>query len=139
MKLLRSKLFPDTEVLGVTVLTNLTYRDTDLMYGATVEETVKNLVFYALGSVVGFVCSPKEVSMLREAYGEFTFTLNTPGIRTIWTKVEGDDQNPVRIMTPAGAILAGADRIVVGRPIVRAESPYDAVMRTIEEIASVAT
>jgi orotidine-5'-phosphate decarboxylase len=39
-------------------------------------------------------------------------------------------------MTPARAILAGADRIVVGRPIVNAEKPYDAVMRTIDEIAS---
>ena len=41
-------------------------------------------------------------------------------------------------MTPAKAIKAGADRIVVGRPIVNAESPYDAVMRTIDEIASAA-
>jgi orotidine-5'-phosphate decarboxylase len=39
-------------------------------------------------------------------------------------------------MTPAKAIKAGATRIVVGRPIIQAKNPYDAVMRTIEEIAS---
>ena len=44
-----------------------------------------------------------------------------------------DDQNPDRVMTQK-AIKAGADRIVVGRPIVGSASPYDAVMRTIEEI-----
>lgn len=137
MRLLRSKLSPDTEVLGVTVLTNLTNSDTDLMYGTPVVEAVKNLVFYSLDSVDGFVCSPKEVRMLREAYSGFTFTLNTPGIRPKWASVWGDDQNPERIMTPREAILAGADRIVVGRPIIRAENPHDAVMRTIEEIASV--
>jgi orotidine-5'-phosphate decarboxylase len=42
-------------------------------------------------------------------------------------------------MTPAKAIKAGADRIVVGRPIVNAKNPYDAVMRTIEEITSAMT
>lgn len=66
-----------------------------------------------------------------------SMTINIPAIRPMWVIVPGDDQNPDRIMTPAKAIKAGADRIVVGRPIVNAEKPYDAVMRTIEEIASV--
>jgi orotidine-5'-phosphate decarboxylase len=138
MKFLKSKL-PDTEVLGVTILTNLTDSDTDLMYGASVEESVKNLVFYASQSVDGFICSPKEARRLREVYFGFDFTLNTPGIRPAWATVAGDDQNKSRVMTPADAIRAGADRIVVGRPIVRAENPREAVERTLEEIASAVT
>ena len=86
----------------------------------------------------GIICSAKEaeaLSGLKVSYPHFT--INTPGIRPAWTFVAGDDQNPFRVMTPAEAIKAGVDRIVLGRPILRAVDPREAVMRTIEEIASV--
>jgi orotidine-5'-phosphate decarboxylase len=82
----------------------------------------------------GLISSAKAAEMLRAEFN-IALSLNTPAIRPTWAIVPGDDQNPDLIMTPAMAIKAGADRIVVGRPIVKAEKPYDAVMRTIEEIA----
>jgi len=60
---------------------------------------------------------------------------NTPNIRPAWALIANDDQNKDRVMTPGQAIKAGADRIVVGRPITQAKSPTDAVAWTIDEIA----
>ena len=127
---------PETEVLGVTVLTSLKEADTQALFICSIDEAVMRLAHVAADAQIGgLISSPKEVAALRVKFGD-VLTLNTPGIRPTWALVAGDDQNMDRIMTPAKAIKAGADRIVVGRPITQAESPYDAVMRTIEEIAS---
>jgi orotidine-5'-phosphate decarboxylase len=129
---------PDTEVLGVTVLTSLKDADTQAMFTcSTVEAVMRFAQVAADAKIDGLISSAKEAEMLRAEFG-ILLSLNTPAIRPTWAIVPGDDQNPDRIMTPAKAIRAGADRIVVGRPIVNAESPYDAVMRTIEEIARAA-
>lgn len=133
---------PNTEVLGVTVLTSLTEAETYCIFQAHINVAVTMLA--GLGEnagLDGFICSPKEAGMLRSLISS-NRTINTPGIRPVWTIVPGDDQNPERIMTPARAIRAGADRIVVGRPITKPRegmTSYDAVMRTIEEIASATT
>ncbi len=127
---------PDTEVLGVTVLTSLNDADTRAMFVCSTEEAVCRFGGIAVGAGLdGLVSAPKEVEILRADFGVMV-TLNAPGIRPEWAIVAGDDQNPERVMTPKKAIKAGADRIVVGRPIVRAKEPYEAAMRTIEEIAS---
>ncbi len=136
MKALKAEL-PDTEVLGVTVLTSLTEKEAYEMFSAHIDVAVTRLT--DLGEETGldgFICSPKEAAVLRSRISS-TRTINTPGIRPAWTIVEGDDQNQERIMTPAQAIQAGADRIVVGRPIVKYHDPREAVMRTLDEIASV--
>ncbi len=136
MQALKAEL-PDTEVLGVTVLTSLKDADTQAMFTCSTEEAVMRFAQVAADAKIdGLISSPKEAEVLRAKFG-IVLSLNTPAIRPTWAIVPGDDQNPERIMTPAKAIKAGADRIVVGRPIVKAEKPYDAVMRTIEEIASV--
>lgn len=135
MQALKAEL-PDTEVLGVTVLTSLKDADTQAMFTCSTEEAVMRFAqVVADAKIDGLISSPKEAEVLRAKFG-VVLSLNTPAIRPTWAIVPGDDQNPERIMTPAKAIKAGADRIVVGRPIVKAEKPYDAVMRTIEEIAS---
>jgi orotidine-5'-phosphate decarboxylase len=127
---------PDTEVLGVTVLTSQKDADTKAMFDCSVGEAVMRFAQVAADAGIdGLISSPMEAEMLRAKYGA-TLSLNTPAIRPAWAIVPGDDQNPERIMTPAKAIRVGADRIIVGRPIVQADSPYDAAMRTIEEIAS---
>jgi orotidine-5'-phosphate decarboxylase len=129
---------PDTEVLGVTVLTGLNDDDTKAMFTCSTKEAVLRFAEIAKqANINGLISSGMEAPMLREKFGVL-FSLNTPAIRPEWAIVEGDDQNPERIMTPAKAIKAGADRIVVGRPIVRAKDPYDAAMRTIDEIAKAA-
>lgn len=132
MRRLKSML-PETEVLGVTILTSQNEQECRLVYGRGIEEAVQ---FFALqaknAGCDGLISSPKEVSMLSKCFPNMT--LNTPGIRPVWSMVEGDDQNPNRIMTPYDAIKAGVHRIVVGRPIVQSKDPLDAVKRTLEEI-----
>lgn len=141
MQALKAEL-PDTEVLGVTVLTSLKDEDTDAMFTCSTEEAVMRFSQVAADAKIdGLISSPKEAEVLRAKFG-LALSLNTPAIRPTWAIVPGDDQNPERIMTPAKAIKAGADRIVVGRPITQPPqgmSSRDAVMRTIEEIASVTT
>lgn len=138
MQALKEEL-PGTEILGVTVLTSLKEQDSKMMFNCSIEEAVLRFAIegYHAG-IDGFISSAKEAKMLRDHFGD-TVSINTPAIRPHWAVVEGDDQNPDRIMTPAKAILAGADRIVIGRPITQAKDPLEAVMRTLEEIASVPT
>lgn len=66
----------------------------------------------------GAVCSAQDAARLRTAFGK-DFLLVTPGIR--WADAGADDQK--RIMTPANAIRAGSDFLVIGRPVTRAEDP----------------
>src|SRR6516162_7954511 len=104
-------------ILGVTVLTS--YDDSDLKaagYAASVKALVARRAEQAreLG-VDGLVCSPEEAANVRAIVGG-GMALVTPGIRP--AGAEAGDQK--RIMTPAGAIAAGADYLVVGRPIVAA-------------------
>lgn len=68
----------------------------------------------------GVVCSPQEVEILRANCGK-DFKLITPGIRPIGSDF-GDQR---RVMTPAGAIQAGSDYLVIGRPITQADNPAE--------------
>ena len=119
-------------ILGVTVLTS--YDDNDLK-AAGYETSVKALVARraeqarALG-VDGLVCSPEEAANVRAIAGA-GMALVTPGIRPAGA-VAGDQK---RIMTPAAAIAAGADYLVVGRPIVAASDPRAAAEAIVAEIA----
>jgi len=135
MKALASEL-PDTEILGITILTSLKDGDALDMFSCLVSQAVVRFAHQAMrAGIDGLVCSPKEAPVMRSLILP-EMTINTLAIRPAWAIVPGDDQNPERIMTPVKAIKAGADRIVVGCPIVKDKNPYDAVMRTIDEIAS---
>ena len=135
MRALKAEL-PHTELLGVTVLTNLKDEDTQAMFTCSIEEAVLKFANVGYnGAVDGLISSAKQVEMLRSEFG-LLLSLNTPAIRPAWAIVPGDDQNPDQIMTPFKAIKAGADRIVIGRPITLSSDPYEAVMRTIDEINS---
>lgn len=131
---------PETEVLGVTVLTSLNAAEALRIHGVVIQSAVRQLTDLASrAGVDGFICAATEVSLVRGRAGT-EFTINTPGIRPRWAHVLGDDQNPDRAKTPVEAMSLGADRIVVGRPITKPPqgmTSRDAVMRTIEEIASV--
>jgi orotidine-5'-phosphate decarboxylase len=134
MRALKKEL-PDTEVLGITALTSLTEEDTQAMFVCSIADTVTKLASLAVDDahLDGLISGAKHAPALRKKYGTLV-TLNTPAIRPLWTLVPGDDQNPAQIMTPAKAIAAGADRIVVGRPITRHEDPRNAVMLILNEI-----
>ena len=107
-------------ILAVTVLTS--YDDADLAaagYGTTVAELVARRAAQAreLG-VDGLVCSAEEAAKLRAIVGP-KLALVTPGIRPVGS----DAGEQKRIATPAAAIAAGADYLVVGRPIIAAADP----------------
>jgi orotidine-5'-phosphate decarboxylase len=120
-------------ILAVTVLTS--YDDADLAaagYDFTVSELVAERAAQARDiGVDGLVCSAAEAADLRSIVGS-RMVLVTPGIRP--AAAERDDQK--RIMTPSAAIAAGADYLVVGRPILEARDPKAAAEAIIAEIAS---
>ena len=119
-------------ILAVTVLTSLVSDDlARLGQNSHVEEQVLKLGKLAYESGVdGLVASPKEVVSLRSTLGPDCM-LVVPGIRPTWSST--DDQK--RIMTPKNAIRSGADILVIGRPITRANDPKTAAKRISEEIA----
>jgi orotidine-5'-phosphate decarboxylase len=123
------------KVLAVTVLTS--YDDIDLAeagYGTSVDVLVARRAQQAhdLG-VDGLVCSPEEASPLRLVVGPDMLFV-TPGVRPVGT-ARGDQK---RVATPTQAIDAGADYLVVGRPITAAADPRAAAEAIVAEIAAAA-
>jgi len=119
-------------ILAVTVLTS--YDDADLAaagYDFTVAELVAERAAQARDiGIDGLVCSAEEAAGLRPLVGS-GMALVTPGIRP----AGADSGDQKRIMTPAAAIAAGADYLVVGRPVVAAADPKAAAQAIIAEIA----
>jgi orotidine-5'-phosphate decarboxylase len=122
-------------VIAVTVLTSLTASDLEAT-GVAGEPAAQALRLARLAQaqgIDGVVCSPQEASALRRACGE-ALLLVTPGIRL--AAAEGDDQ--ARTATPQSAVRAGADYLVVGRPVTRSADPratLRAIAQSIGEIA----
>jgi len=123
-----------TKVLAVTVLTSL---DLTENLGLAPEFTQPlALTMLRAGQALnaggdGLVCSGREAAAIRRAFGPDPWIV-TPGVRPAWSLVAGDDQK--RVVTPAQAIKAGADLLVIGRPIRDAEDPAEAARRVVEEI-----
>ncbi|HEV8473403.1 MAG TPA: orotidine-5'-phosphate decarboxylase [Methylomirabilota bacterium] len=133
-------------VLGVTVLTSLDRQALDEVgVAGTVEAHVLRLAEVArVAGLDGCVASPQEIRPLRVALGA-GWVIVTPGVRPDATPVGGpggsldrgaptDDQK--RVATPRAAIGAGADAIVIGRPITAAGDPGAAARAILEEIAA---
>ena len=120
-------------VLAVTVLTSLNNSDLEeIGFGITTNDLVLRLASMAQKSgASGVVASPQDIIALRHALGN-DFVIVTPGIRSAAEKVS-DDQK--RTLSAFEAIQAGADYIVVGRPIRKAKDPLDACRQIIQEIA----
>lgn len=119
------------KLLGVTILTSLTessLREVGLL--APMEDQVLNLATLAKkAGLHGVVASPLELRLLRKSLGE-EFLLVAPGIRPSLTSL--DDQ--ARAATPGAAIRAGADFLVVGRPVREAPDPLAALDEMVTEI-----
>jgi orotidine-5'-phosphate decarboxylase len=120
-----------TLILGVTVLTSLDDQAlAEIGYRMAVREQVLLMATLAQQTgITGLVASPQELGVLREQFGSL-FTTVIPGIRPFWA--EAGDQK--RTMTPKEAIKAGADYLVIGRPITDAADPSGAVKRILEEL-----
>jgi orotidine-5'-phosphate decarboxylase len=110
----------DLKILTITVLTHLDANDLKDLYGdieIDVEGLVKRRALQALNAGAdGVIASGQEAGMIREIAGD-AIRIVTPGIRPDGSEI--NDQ--VRVTTPSDAILAGADYLVVGRPILNAE------------------
>ncbi len=125
-----------SRVLAVTILTSSTeetLREVGIEH--PVPEMVVRLARLAQkAGIDGVVASPREVTLIREACGS-DFLVVTPGVRPAFAAA--DDQK--RIMTPGEAVAAGADYLVIGRPISAAADPLKAAEAIIDEIAVVGT
>ncbi|MCA1952513.1 MAG: orotidine-5'-phosphate decarboxylase [Hyphomicrobiales bacterium] len=120
-------------ILGVSVMTSMD--DADLAragYGLGVADLVARRArqTYEAGCA-GLICSAADIAGVRAAVGQ-GLTLVTPGIRPAGSAV-GDQK---RVMTPGAAIRAGADHLVIGRPISAAPDPAAALAAILAEIAS---
>jgi len=122
---------PGTLVLGVTVLTSSnreTLHETGID-GAVEDQVLRLARLAAENGVTGVVASPQEVTLLRQVFGS-GLTIVTPGVRPEWA--EANDQQ--RTMTPKAAMQAGADYLVIGRPITGLSDPREAAERILGEL-----
>lgn len=128
MEALESKIGKKNPLLiAVTVLTSMDEEalKRELHVDLPLEDTVLSLASLTKESgLQGVVCSALEVPRLKEKLGEDFLTI-TPGIRPL----EGDSGDQKRVVTPSMARDLGSDYIVVGRPITKAEHPYEAYLK----------
>ena len=125
---------PCPKLIGVTVLTSMDAEDwAGLGHTGTIAEAVLRRAQLArVAGLDGVVASPAETAEIRRICGK-DFLIVTPGIRP--AGISHDDQR--RVMTPAGAIRAGASQIVVGRAIYAAEDPRMAAESILKEMEAV--
>jgi len=126
----------DLKLLAVTVLTNLSAEDL-IQQGSTLSPSDLVLQRARLAQEAGFdgvIASGQEAHRIRQAVGQ-DFLIVTPGIRLEGSAM--DDQE--RVMTPEHAIRAGADHIVVGRPITEADDPRAAALAFCQHIRDALT
>ena len=122
------------KLIAITILTSLNSRELayELKIPLELPEYALQMALLAQESGLnGVVCSPQEVEQIRSVCGK-DFLLVCPGVRPTWAS-KGDQK---RTMTPADAIKAGADYLVIGRPITAADNPPQASARITQELAN---
>jgi orotidine-5'-phosphate decarboxylase len=123
---------PKPLILAITILTSM---DEDSLKevgirGPILEEVGQLALLAMKAGVDGVVASPQEIGIIRKQCGE-KFLIVTPGIRLPSDKK--DDQK--RTLSPKEAISAGANYLVIGRPIKEAKNPLEAVQKIVEDIS----
>jgi orotidine-5'-phosphate decarboxylase len=120
------------QLIAITLLTSISARDLafDLKIPLELPEFTLEMALLAKNAGLnGAVCSPQEVGQLRESCGK-DFLLVCPGVRPSWAE-KGDQK---RSLSPAQAVQAGADFLVIGRPITAAADPVLAWDKICEEV-----
>jgi orotidine-5'-phosphate decarboxylase len=127
---------PRPKIIGVTVLTSM--GDDDLapigQQSPLADQVVRLAKLAKASGLDGVVCSPREIAPVRKACGP-EFLIVTPGVRPAGSGL-GDQR---RVMTPAEAVRAGANILVIGRPITAAPDPAAAARAIANEIAGAET
>jgi orotidine-5'-phosphate decarboxylase len=118
---------PSTHITGVTILTSLSENDVSAIgFNENALNSAVGLATIAVQAGAGaIVCSPLEITAIRESVGSAPIII-TPGVRPA-DSAAADDQ--IRTMTPKAAIVAGANFVVIGRPITQSWSLGSAAMR----------
>jgi orotidine-5'-phosphate decarboxylase len=124
---------PRPKLLAVTVLTSLEASDLAAMgvSGTPIEQVVRLSKLTKASGIDGVVCSPQEIEAVRAACGP-NFLIVTPGVRP----AGGDLGDQKRVMTPSQALMAGADILVIGRPITDAAEPAAAARAILQELGT---
>ena len=114
-------------LIAVTILTSMDTSDLAAvgLSGSPADNVLRLATLVQQSGLDGVVCSSRETGVLRNELGP-DFRLITPGIRPLGS--QADDQR--RVMTPADALRAGSNYLVIGRPVTRADDPVS-VLRTI--------
>jgi len=126
------------KVLGVTVLTSVAPAELKAagLRPELAEDpghlVLRRAAMAADAGCAGVVCAGHELEMLKQRFDDRLLAV-VPGIRPAAGEVAGDDQR--RVMTPAAAVAAGADHLVVGRPIRDAADPLQAAEAIVEQIS----
>uniref|UniRef100_A0A7V4E3C7 Orotidine 5'-phosphate decarboxylase n=1 Tax=candidate division WOR-3 bacterium TaxID=2052148 RepID=A0A7V4E3C7_UNCW3 len=125
------------KILGVTLLTSFKEESLIGLLNIKKEEFQDLVVKLALvakkANLDGVIASPRDIKRIKEECGK-DFLVVSPGIRLPDIEISHDDQE--RIMTAEEAAKAGADYIVIGRPILKAEDPVDLIIKIKEDIKS---
>src|SRR5438034_677047 len=118
-------------LLGVTVLTSATEQTLrEIGVSGKMDEQVLRLARLGVeAGIDGVVASPHEIKKLRAEFGD-KIKIVVPGIRPSWS--EAGDQK--RVMSPREALDAGADYLVIGRPIIAHPKPLQAASKILEEL-----
>jgi orotidine-5'-phosphate decarboxylase len=126
-------------ILGVSVLTSVSAQDLKSagyhkeFYDDMLRLVMKRAQIARTAGCAGVICSGLEAAKIKEKFGQ-GFLAVTPGIRPSWALSAKEDQQ--RITTPVQAVTAGADYLVIGRPIRDAEDPRQAAALIAKEIES---
>lgn len=123
---------PKPIILAVTILTSMDEESLKEIgvQGPLIEEVGRLALLSQKAGVDGVIASPQEIEIIRRQCGEH-FLIVTPGIRH--PSAKKDDQK--RTLTPGEAVEAGADYLVIGRPIKEAKDPLEAVQKIVEDIS----
>jgi orotidine-5'-phosphate decarboxylase len=126
-----------TRLIAVTILTSMDQKAMNEVgiSGSPLKRAVKLARLAKECGVDGVVASVQEAKAIRKACGR-EFLIVTPGVRPTETNGEKKKDDQARTATPAEAIKAGADYIVVGRPIIAASDPRAAAQAIVNEITS---
>ncbi len=124
---------PRVKLIAVTVLTSFADADLDAVgqHGPPADQVVRLASLAKACGLDGAVCSPREIALVRKACGA-DFLIVTPGVRPLGSDLA--DQR--RVMTPVEAARAGADILVVGRPITAAADPARAAREIAAELSA---